>query len=592
MKEIKYKVFRLFPPFCFLAIALFWLMAYGGHIYFWGESGFFQSTFDYFREQFFSPGGASEYLGSFLSLFFRWKIVGALLLTLPLCMVYYSMHIILRHLQVSVWRFAWAWIPVILLFFLQFDQNMILAESLKISVLFLFAALYMVVQRAARRYFLFFILFPVIALLVSPGGCFLLWGVMAVYECCRKNRNRVLFLSLWLFLSIVAPLIRQQYLMLIADDHLYSFYLPVLDNGKYLLVILLAWLPLVVAASRFSYFRASATSGISATVSVLVPIVLLVGFSPYRSHRSAELLMRADEAVQYAEWDKVVEISKREETPSKEMIYLGALALSQKDRLPQELFNYPLIGLSNISPTRDYDYFRNLYAGEFYLNLGVYNEAIHRFFQSSADSPRIIDIRTLKRLISLNIKSGFFRRAEKYISILSEIPLYGKEVRQFDADVAQAREGSISFEPNDFLIGGWTLTVELAKFLDLKRDNIMAQDYLLCGLLLEKDLSRFIKILSLLYPSDKSRQLPKAYEEAVVWLMNQGDAPLPQTDYSISENTKQRFRSFLAILRNNLIPAEGKEQAASKFKDTVWYYLSFRGASAQLDHNRQLNIYD
>lgn len=586
------KIVLFVPVLLFVAIVLFWLWLYPGHLYFWEESDFFQMTTAFFRDYVVRPGGLSDYWGCFLTLLFRWKIVGAVCMVLPLCLVYVSMRRMLNVLQIARLNAMWVWMPIVLLFILQSQESFGLGESLKVAFVFVVAALYLSLSRARIRYMAFLLFTPALSLLISSGAFFFLWGVAVLYECgWQRNRNRYLFLSLWLVEGIILPIFRQRYFLLLPDDDLFrlSAFEPE-SSVAWQVWALFLWLPLTVVASFFEGVRQGSGRFVENSIAVLIPAVIFVFLFPYRTTRSAEMLMRADEALQHRKWTEIIELSQQENVFTQEITFLRALALSQTGRLPQELFDAPVFGLADISPTMDYNYRRNIFAAEYYACLGIYNEAVHRFFQASADSPRVIDLRTLKGLIANNIKCGFFRRAEKYISILKLVPFQDKSVKMFQEELYRFRESNPNYESNDFFVGGWISTVELAQLVDIQKDNQMARDYLLCGLLLQKDLSRFARILPIFYPADPKKPLPKAYEEAVLWLAKTGTPGLDA--YPIHPQTRRRYDVFMSILRNKLLPEEQQEHAAAPFQDSWWYYAHFRGMVVSDEQGHQLNVYD
>lgn len=562
----------------FIAVALFWWLGYGGHIWFWEGSNLFLNTESFLDASLRQSGGLSRYAGTFLTLFFQWKIIGAIILTLPIYLVYRLSRFLVDRFHISTGRFLYCWVPPIFLFLLQLNHTVTLSDSIQIVFFYAFAALYVVVEKNAMRYALFILIFGLCSLLLTPGACFLSGIFFLSYELLYGTGfRRFWFLIGWFLLCILVPLARQWYLVLFPDEELYELFRPTLFSGTgYLVPVLYGWPIAVLLLSLLSRFRFSFFSRNEHWVSFVVLLLFLGGLYPYTVHRDFEVEKRADEAVCREDWDRVLDIAQGERYPSRELLFMATLALSQKGELPEKLFDYPISGILTLSPTREFEYSKNLYAGEFYARLGILNEAIHRYFQASSDSRFTIDLRTLRKLAELNIRNGLFLRGEKYLKILKRVPFQQPTVKHLRKLAVTERERNVDRSVRQpFFVGTSILSVEMFKLHTAQPENRMAKDYLLCSLLLLNDLDRFAYILPVFYPAEKTERLPRVYEEAVCALVSKGDSTLSKQGYTIDVEMKERYERFRSVMENERLTVDQKQEQLNSLRNSWWYYDRF-----------------
>lgn len=99
--------------------------------------------------------------------------------------------------------------------------------------------------------------------------------------------------------------------------------------------------------------------------------------------------------------------------------------------------------------------------------------------------------------------------------------------------------------------------------------SLVAIDYYLCALLLDKQLSAFHQALLRYWPTEKA--LPRHYQEALlVYQQQAGDVSslLPMCTPSV----KERYDAFLQLQAQYELPLYQNNYARRKFGDTYWWY--------------------
>lgn len=102
----------------------------------------------------------------------------------------------------------------------------------------------------------------------------------------------------------------------------------------------------------------------------------------------------------------------------------------------------------------------------------------------------------------------------------------------------------------------------------------MALDYILCGLLLNKDLKKFCQLFITFYPAQEKR-IPKAYQEALAVAMTVDNPALRKKGCHIDADILKRFEDYNAFYRTANKNKQQASELMKNFKDTWWYYFHF-----------------
>ncbi len=104
--------------------------------------------------------------------------------------------------------------------------------------------------------------------------------------------------------------------------------------------------------------------------------------------------------------------------------------------------------------------------------------------------------------------------------------------------------------------------------IDSLRTSV-TQDYLLCYLLLQKELNIFEHKLQEFYPVETNPVLPRAYKEAVVYINNMYGNHLK---YTIDKETQSRFEQYRQRKAEISNPVARRNLVRREFSNTFWWY--------------------
>lgn len=124
-------------------------------------------------------------------------------------------------------------------------------------------------------------------------------------------------------------------------------------------------------------------------------------------------------------------------------------------------------------------------------------------------------------------------------------------------------------------LGARPIAVQSAtRYFDLlEKDSLATRavaDYRLCGLLIDKDLDQFARLLPCYYTVDST--LPKHYREAVTLYMHQRSHPVISLSHAVAD---EDWKNLQELERAYPDKAERKGKVAERYKGSYWYYYFY-----------------
>ena len=190
----------------------------------------------------------------------------------------------------------------------------------------------------------------------------------------------------------------------------------------------------------------------------------------------------------------------------------------------------------------------------------------------------------LRRIIDCLIIANRYEEAEAFLKQLDRNMLMHKFVRDrrnYIAGNGKPNYTSFVQEMRKFAVkDDYIMTPPYRNFEALflaNKNNCVAADYLLCYLLLEKDLENFFNVLAV--SNYDPKHLPKHYQEAVAIYM----ATVQNRHQYVSKVTldpliSRHFSEFGTINRNG---SDAYKLVKQSFADTYWIYYTFENPMAR-----------
>lgn len=175
----------------------------------------------------------------------------------------------------------------------------------------------------------------------------------------------------------------------------------------------------------------------------------------------------------------------------------------------------------------------------------------------------------MRAIVDACVHQGRNRMLAKYVEVMKHTSCHTKQAQLLGEYLALAGvEDKINSGKNTspFFIGAHPFLSDMARMVDRYPENRKAVDYLLCGLLISKDVDKFYKVFSLLY-KPFSVKLPRYYEEALLVLATQHPDILRR--YPVGQEVVKDFNSFHALLKGGTM---NQKMLEINYRDSFWLF--------------------
>lgn len=583
----------------FFLLYSFWFWIYPNHIYNQEYFSFFENTVDYFQSYAGIPGGLAEWIGSFISQFYRFLGVGALLQSTSAILLFILLSGVRLHQKNMTVESVWNLIPVSFLVLLQTHYAFLYAHTLQVLCWVTFFFAYSrISNRIIRIGSAVVLCYPAIWIFGAVPA--LLWGItIIIYEYLLAPDKRLY----WILLPILLINIwGWRSLWLTPDDEWIKMFPGVKEFTHPVVAWLLyLWLPGRIVLQTLPKLFNFKWPDISSKRMIGLGVLILVGGWTWGwnvfYYAPAEHLLRLHRALVREDWQDILDANRGYNSNRASVYVLTNLALLHEGQLPERALEFPQIGINGLIHSRENNYFANLYSSAVYEALGVTNEAFHWVFEAGISHKDNIPPHIIKKQIELMLKLGKETAANRYLRRLVLVPFYShwaqdqlqktsvSEAKRFLAletqnNVRHAECRQATFpERVDFLVGSEGPFIDLFQLAERHPKNKQVRDYLLTGLLLERELSDFYYWFQKYYPENNISPytLPRLYREALMLIALTKIDPAACGKYRVPLPEQDLFREYLVAYKSY---DQDKETARTslhkKYNSYYWYYLHFK----------------
>lgn len=292
----------------------------------------FLYTTDYFISFWDEPAWLSCYVGNFLIQFFHLTVIGPLIVTCVLLLLWYYSMRVLRKFGNGNMVSIYALFPVALEWGLICRLSYSIASTLTlIFVLWLFLG-YIRIKNKRTSVWVAFILLPIIYSMV--GSRLFVFSLMVIFYEGAKNRKRWWFWLSLLLSSYLYPLfMRHFYGLSIEEAYKYSHVDGLSVYFPALALILEIFALEIKSIRRIRLNRHS----------LLITFLVVFGFFSFviaGTNRKREKVLAVDQAIYRGDWERVLDLSAGFDSPDILVSYYRNIAFSKKNELPQNLMDH------------------------------------------------------------------------------------------------------------------------------------------------------------------------------------------------------------------------------------------------------------
>jgi hypothetical protein len=279
-----------------------------------------------------------------------------------------------------------------------------------------------------------------------------------------------------------------------------------------------------------------------------------------------EFFKELDYYMRNENWNVILQRSKKMDMNNYLYQNCQNVALAEKGKLAECLFDYPQEGLQSIYLTQGSAPYISALLSDVYFSMGHIALSQRMAFEAN-ESGNNYNPRMLKRLVQTNLIYGAYHVAEKYITILEKTIYYrgwAHSQRRFlgndravESDPLLGAKRKCLF-PENCLSGKNGIDSDLKHIIDHNPTHQTTIQYLGSIYLLISDISNFRSMIERYYGTPALPSLPKAFQEGVMLFTAKDEIALKH--YHISDQVIQEYNAF-----NN--------KYEKKNRYTYWNYL-------------------
>lgn len=561
--------------------ALFWFYFPGEYVLIANQDvSLFFTTSEHFLSFLDRPGGMLEYLGHFITQFYRFRLAGALILSALIVLSYFLTIWVSGKASGNKNVLIMALIaPVLLMGMHNFYPHQ-LNHSLGLLIAMIFAIL-LPEDRGKRRIFQ---TLSVPLLYFLTGGFVWFYCILILAaEFSRSFKGNVeILLSTLVYPALIILLssvlifvypIKQLLLINLPMDQSYPIpLLPYLFAGWVILMILLARL------NFLSTFLKTRWSFVPESLLLIAGAFLIFNFTYNR--KNVDFFTIEKLAIK-EDWDGLLRYAEQHPSTNLFGSFYTNLAMVNQGLLCSSLFDYPQTfgrrGLCFGWEAKDEILKRG---SDFFWTINFVNEAHHWAFESMIVNG--FTGRNLKRLIQTELARGNMGVAQKYIGLLEKTLFDKKLARHFKTftdhpeTIGKDRELGPSLNTvfkYDFFTDGMDLEKNLRSMINNDPENHPAFDYLMALLLLEKRVDEITQLLPA-YAKLTEGKLPQLLEESLL-IYNLLHKEEIFTDMAVSQSTMLRFDKYFKVLQRSRDQNQAARTLFPEYGNTFWFHMNF-----------------
>lgn len=561
MKTLLKKYWKLTLSMAFaLAVYWFWAFPYRSVLSFQEQYQLFLTTGNYFAERMAVPGGFASYIGEFLTQFYYLPSIGAV-----------ALGVLFLAMQRLVWRVAqssgagdcWyplSFIPPIVVWAYMGDENVMLAFLVSMVAMLLMMLRYNVISRNRNNVRPVFIrvLFglPVFYWLFGPAVILLTLYIILLELSRLKDKERYQYIIVGMAVVVTAfsinisasfvqyPLERLYFGL---EYYRYPVYSVLL---QFIVMLIITITPLVMARLP--------KTGKAAFVNVFV--LAAVAFASFFTMGYQQLkydIIDYDFFVRTEKWDRIIELAERRQPSTPKEVASVNLALSQTGQLCDRLFEFFQNGGEGLFPTFSRDMSSSVTTAEVFFRLGMVNDAERYMFEAQEAIPNYRKSgRLTKRIVECEIANGNFAVAATYLRQLQNTLFYKpwatKMLTLIKSPEAVAEHPLFKklranrYTKADYLFSDIEMDQMLGMLFTCNNHNRMAYEYLMCYVLLERDIVKFMEY----YPLGQYvgyERIPRVLQQVIIgtWMQQHND--LRSMPYSVDAPTVNETVEFVRL---------------------------------------------
>lgn len=538
----------------------------------------------------FRVGETSKMLGLLTVQFYRYPLFAAAVNGLTVAALGTVVYSLLQHISSSRVTWALALFPVFTMLkaHIQFQYLisgtyalllvafLLLAATRKLSsqkqLVFYIASVFFVYWFAGQLVVLYSILLVELEFILSPKKAevrrfipLVLAGILAVWGMCVA-----------LQMPITQGLHGMAYheIQLQPDSFIYLVWF--VFSGVLLGLLLITWLLKHIHKKR-------KVIQISTTIAIFISLFVYSGYClPSNYEIGRRMSDKLDYLARNHKWEEIIEMHFGKKIPMEVNRNYLNLALAKKGVLGSRLFCFDQNGPQGLLTAYDHTFERSILLSDIHFAIGDISLSESYAMEALTLGRNGGSALAMQRLVQLSLIREEWKLAEKYITLLKQMPSYNEWALRYEKylqnpelikSVQELSGKSLPLEEGDKLMCLMDVDGLWNSHLNGAQPNRTAFEYIGCSYLLAKKNDLFKDFLTRTANLPESKPLPLHFQEAALMVID-GDSEMLK-NLAIDKNILAGFTQFqqkVAGAKN----ASSLRKLYGQFGNTYWFYYNFK----------------
>ncbi len=545
-------------------------------------TSFFTSDPDFFKEKLAEAPGLTAWLSNFLLQFYRWPLAGMLADALILTSIAALCGLIPSSLECKGFPELSVLVPIAILLLAPWNIKF------HLEVLFFYSGIVCGLQlKPLWTKLIFLLLWPIAGFFLTGFVLLLLSIVVVTGYGFYKQRSIALPIAgiASICIAIATVYASNEWLGFIPFEKRF-LYIPEQISSIWLFILIFAGSVMLMMIPDNGKKRWTHLTSLSLSCACIIGGVVYGATNS--EARSVEKYYFMTSLADKKDWSSLLSAIPREETLQNKMaLRFALLAEAGLGTYADNVFNYPIATTEDLLYRHEVNRNSCIFNRLFYDNLGIYDEAMRMSFEFGVMTPEGICFNSLRQMIHYSILLGDYKVAEKYLKILSKSTFHSAWIENERKFLQQQQQKGIKKKPvlADTFVNVYAMNSEMVRQLQVMPENRKVLDYLLTGLLMQRDLQKFAIIMRG-FPIYKNQTLPGTYAQACSMLANSPEFNMHR-QFKYSTDIDKQFMDFYRQSRQDKNAA-----SMAQYMGSYWYYYFYteqENQDGQTDGNRQVN---
>lgn len=522
---------------------------------------YFLFTMDYFRVRLADIPALNSYITDFLYQFYRWPLAAGFIVSLLYGITSFVFLRAFKRIDLGASVLATG-VALILPFLVVVLAPFILCLQLDAFFFSLALMAYVSCRDFRKRIIVCALIAPYCVLFINPAISIILFLFLSAIErFCLHGRAWVPLAGILLFLCAIY--LYSQYVTFVSFERR-ILYVRGLFRDSFAPYILSYFLFVLIF---IPFGKTIKTLRLAVCLIVCVLAGLIYRMMTNKESVATELFYTYASLAEHHKWDELLRtIRAHGGATNRVALRYALMAETGLGTLPENLFSYNIKTPDDFLFLHDREKLACFFNRQFYANISIYDEAMHHAMEYGLQTDNGTCFSTLRYMTECQIREGDYPVALKYLTILDK-SLFNKEFvkmqRKRIAEYQKEGRGPISAIRADNFVGAYPFNSEMIRFAQTRTNNKVYIDYVLCGLLLQRNMHHFCTIIRGLNPYG-DQEVPRAFAEAAAMGKAMGQNLHDCVNYSVKYD-----EGFLAFQKEY----EGDNFNPGPYTGTYWRYF-------------------